>query len=166
MTPGTTGTAVGRDRELARIDARLGEAAAARGGVVLISGEPGIGKTRLVLDAAGAARGRDLGVAWGRCPEAGGAPAFWPWIQVVRARVREEGAAAVTKRLGATATDILALAGAQEIVDSASPVAADLVTSQRFRMFDGFVQLLAGGPDPVVVVLEDVHRADELCVAM
>lgn len=69
-------------------------------------------------------------------------------------------------RLGAAATDVLALAEARQLVDSAGPLAAEFATSQRFRMFDGIVQLLAGGPGPVVVVLEDLHRADELSVAM
>jgi DNA-binding CsgD family transcriptional regulator len=167
VTAGTAGTpTVGRERETARIAWRLSELAAGRGGVVLLSGEPGIGKTRLALDAAGAARARGLPVVWGRCPEAGGAPALWPWMQVVRACVRSEGADVVADRLGAAAVDVLALADVRELPGVAGPRSAELVTSQRFRMFDGVVRLLAGGPEPLVVVLEDLHRADELSVAL
>src|SRR5262249_53045916 len=56
------------------------------GRVVLVSGEPGIGKTRLVEEAvADIAPDR---VLWGRCQDIEGAPAFWPWIQALRAYVR------------------------------------------------------------------------------
>jgi eukaryotic-like serine/threonine-protein kinase len=50
----------------------------------LIYGEPGIGKTRLTDELASLAKARGWQVLWGRCWEGGGAPAFWPWIQVVR----------------------------------------------------------------------------------
>jgi hypothetical protein len=47
-------------------------------------GEPGIGKTRLGQELAGVALARGTAVAWGRCVEVEGAPAFWPWRQVLR----------------------------------------------------------------------------------
>ena len=165
MTAGTAGaTTIGRDRELARIAARLAEGAAGRGGVVLASGEPGIGKTRLALDASAAAAAAGFRVAWGRCPEAGAAPAFWPWIEIVREVVARDGAEAVRTRLGPAAADVLALAEARDLLGT-GPLPAELVASQRFRALDGLVRLLEGGATPLLVVLEDLHRADELSVA-
>ena len=73
-----------RARELSELRAALEESIAGRGGCILISGEPGIGKTRLAdeLNHAGA---RGVRVVWGRCWQEDGAPAYWPWLQVLRA---------------------------------------------------------------------------------
>lgn len=164
MTARSAGTTtIGRAHELARIAARLAEGAAGRGGVVLISGEPGIGKTRLALDASAAARATRARIAWGRCPEAGAAPAFWPWIEIVREVVAGEGVRAVRDRLGPAAEDVLALAEARELVGTGS-FPAELFASQRFRALDGVVRLFEGGAAPLLVVFEDLHRADELSV--
>ena len=165
MTAGIAGArTVGRDRELDRISARLAALAAGTGGVVLVSGEPGIGKTRLALDATAAARAAGCRVAWGRCPEAGAAPAFWPWIEVVREVVAAEGTEAVRARLGPAAEDVLALAEARDLLLPGS-VPAELVASQRFRALDGLVRLVDGDGPPLLVVVEDMHRADEFSVA-
>ena len=58
---------------------------AGRGSLALITGDPGIGKTALVADFADRAAASGVAVAWGRCAESEGAPAFWPWTQVLRA---------------------------------------------------------------------------------
>src|SRR5438093_13204501 len=71
---------VGRTRELAELEAGLGDALAGRGRVFLIGGEAGIGKTRLVDELSSRAKDREARVLWGRCWEAGGAPAYWPWV--------------------------------------------------------------------------------------
>lgn len=55
-----------------------------QGGAVLLTGEPGIGKTRLAEDAADRASALGLTPLWGRCRESAGAPPFWPWTQVLR----------------------------------------------------------------------------------
>ncbi|MGI5272625.1 BTAD domain-containing putative transcriptional regulator [Nonomuraea sp. CA-218870] len=71
----------GREREVRALEERLAEARAGRGGLVVVSGEAGIGKTSLASAAADLAGARGFRVAWGRCPDSGGAPAFWPWRQ-------------------------------------------------------------------------------------
>ena len=83
---------VGREREFATLTARLDRAIAGQGGIVLVAGEPGIGKTRLAEELAATARERGARVLWGRCYEGEGAPAFWPWVEVLRA-ARDESAA-------------------------------------------------------------------------
>jgi hypothetical protein len=52
---------------------------------VLITGEPGIGKTRLAQHATADALDSGMRALWATCWEGDGAPAFWPWIQVLRA---------------------------------------------------------------------------------
>ena len=75
---------VGRDAELAELAAGLEDALSGRGRLFLIAGEPGIGKTRLAEQLAVHALGRGARVLWGRCWEGGGAPAYWPWTQLLR----------------------------------------------------------------------------------
>ena len=79
---------VGRVGELEDLEVALEGALMGRGSVCLIRGEPGIGKSRLADELAERARRIDAQVLWGRCWEAGGAPAYWPWVQSLREYVR------------------------------------------------------------------------------
>ena len=72
---------LGRAAELARTGRALQDLAAGRGSLLFLVGEPGIGKTRLGEEIAAEARARGALVAWGRSWDAGGAPAYWPWIR-------------------------------------------------------------------------------------
>ena len=71
---------VGRELELGELAAGLDDAFAGHGRLFLLIGEPGIGKSRLAEELARHARVRGAQVLVGRCWEAGGAPAFWPWV--------------------------------------------------------------------------------------
>jgi DNA-binding CsgD family transcriptional regulator len=73
---------VGRDTELTVLDSLVTQTAAGTGGVVLLAGEPGVGKTHLAR--AGAERAAGTLVSWGACRESEGAPPLWPWQQVLR----------------------------------------------------------------------------------
>ncbi len=74
----TSGSFVGRQREMAELKAVLDEALAGRGRLVMLAGEPGIGKTRTAQELAAHATQRGGQVLWGRCYEEEGAPAYWP----------------------------------------------------------------------------------------
>src|SRR6266545_779450 len=100
---------VGREAELAALTADLEATLAGRGGVVLLAGEPGIGKTRLAEELATAAAARGALALWGRCWEGEGAPAFWPWVQIIRAHVQAADPAALRQEMGAGAADIAQL---------------------------------------------------------
>ena len=82
------GGLVGRDRELDDLRAAMSHAAQGHGRLVLIGGEPGIGKSRLADELAGQAREAGHIVLWGRGWEDAGAPPFWPWVQILRSYVR------------------------------------------------------------------------------
>src|SRR5690349_24824606 len=79
------GTFVGREAERGEIRGALERAAAGQGGLILLVGEPGIGKTRLADEASDDARALGFDVVWGRCWEGEAAPAYLPWTQVMRA---------------------------------------------------------------------------------
>lgn len=72
----------GRARELASLVASLDAAIDGRGSPVVVVGEPGIGKTRLVQELAEVAAARGVAIGWGRCPESGASPSFWAANQI------------------------------------------------------------------------------------
>ncbi|MGK5114676.1 ATP-binding protein, partial [Geodermatophilus sp. CPCC 205506] len=129
---------VGRDAELTELTAGVAAAAAGAGGLLLVSGPAGIGKTRTVEVAAA----RAPAVAWGRCVDDPGAPPLWPWRRAMRSlpavRAAVDGA----------------LTGGDRPAD---PEAA------RFALVAAATEALveAAGPHGLVVVLEDLHWADE-----
>jgi hypothetical protein len=91
---------VGRDRELGLGLTLLDEVLRGRGRLLLITGEPGIGKSRLAEELATQAGERGAQVVWGRCWEAGGAPAYWPWIQSLRLLMHKTDAVELGAALG------------------------------------------------------------------
>jgi eukaryotic-like serine/threonine-protein kinase len=151
---------VGRDAELAVLTADLDAAVAGRGGVVLVEGEAGIGKTRLAEELAGQATARGALVLWGRCWEGEGAPAFWPWVQVVRGYVQAGDPAALRRDMGAGAADIA------QVVPAVRELLPDLAA--RFRMFDSFAGFLRAAAlrQPLLLVLDDLHWADAPSLAL
>src|SRR5262245_36650245 len=93
---------VGRGEELARLWDGVENALATRGSLYLLVGDPGIGKTRLADELGGRAAERQVPVLWGRCWESGGAPAYWPWVQILRACASRLDAATLAERVRAT----------------------------------------------------------------
>lgn len=129
---GRTGL-LGRTGEFEDLQRWLQEAVAGDGRLVLIEGEPGIGKTRLVEELSQRAAAADIPVAWGRCVEDEGAPPFWPWHQVLGA-------------LGCDAGELLA-------GNTAAP-------EGRFVVFGRVVERLRELNRPALVVFDDLHWAD------
>src|SRR5215212_3063928 len=147
------GGLVGRERELAEVEAALLAAWDAGGGLHLLAGEAGIGKSRLAEAVAERARARGGQVVWARVWDSGGAPAFYPWTQVVR------GLAGVMP-----AGDLQVLAPlAPELGGERSELpAADVSAPARFALFEALTALLraAAQESPLLVVIDDVHAAD------
>ncbi len=131
---------VGRDLELRQLDDALADARSGRGGVVLLVGEPGIGKSRLCEEIA---RRSNLEVVWGRAWEAGGAPAYWPWTQVLRAI----GGAPTTGPVARIRGDVIE--------------GPSVSVEDRFLIFDAIARHLAAVGRPLLIVFEDLHAADE-----
>ncbi|MEZ4552288.1 MAG: protein kinase [Dehalococcoidia bacterium] len=159
------GVFVGRERELERLRAAFDEAFAGRGSVVMLVGEPGIGKTRTSLELETYARMRGGRVIWGRAHEAAGAPPYRPWVQAADTYSNAWGLDAIGPQLASEDTAELSrifrllreqpnYASPPEIVD---PAAA------QFRLFEAYTKLLRAfaSEAPVVVVLDDLHWADK-----
>jgi class 3 adenylate cyclase len=157
------GAFVGRTPELNELAACLEDALSGRGRVVLVAGEPGIGKSRIADELSTKARARGARILVGRCWEAGGAPAFWPWVQALRSYLPEAGAESLRRELGRGAADVAQiLPELHEILtDLPVPPPADS-DGARFRLFDSLASFLrsAAASRPVVIVLDDLHAAD------
>jgi tetratricopeptide (TPR) repeat protein len=130
---------VGRAQELRELRAALEEAAARQGCLLLVTGEPGIGKSRLMEELASQLTEQRWRVLIGRCWEHRGAPAYWPWMQVARAAGSE----------------------LEECFPN-TPTAAD-PEAARFLLFDSVGRFLraVAGSGPLLVMLDDLHAADE-----
>ena len=153
---------VGRDVAVARLRAAVESAVAGRGGLVLVAGEAGIGKTALVSRVVERiAAGGDARVLWATCWDGPGAPAYWPWMQVVRSHVRACDPAMLRARLGAGAGEVARLIGDPgELSEFAGHVRDP--DRARFRLFDAVSSFLirAAADRPLCVVLDDLQWAD------
>jgi len=157
---------VGRERELEELRAGLRDAVGGRGGVFLIAGEGGIGKTRLVAELQGEAERVGARVCWARCWEGGGAPAFWPWTVLVRtvAEGVDDGRLAILVE-GDGAQLVTLAPGLRQRLPALPPLPAPPAHDSehtRFPLFDAVAGFLrrAAAATPLMLVLDDLHAAD------
>src|SRR5262245_24950547 len=155
---------VGRQRELDELRAAVADARQGRGHLFLIGGEPGIGKTRLADELARVAGAEGFVTTWGRCWEGGGAPAYWPWVQVLRAYARgraPERLAEELRRAGAADLVHLVPELGERLPEVSSALPAEPAEA-RFRLFEAMHALLRAATveAPMLVVLDDLHAAD------
>jgi hypothetical protein len=157
-----------RDAELAALEAALGDARAGRGRLFLLVGEAGIGKTRLADELCARVPG-DVRVLWGRAWEAGGAPAYWPWIEILRPLVAETDATALVRELGSAASALATFVPElrERLPSAAGGEAAD-AEQARFLLYDAVARFLrlAAARAPLVLVLDDLHAADRPTLAL
>jgi len=153
----------GRMRELADIEAVIDSARAGQYRVVLLSGEPGIGKTRLLTHAASHAVDHGLLVLRGRCYEDAEMAPYAPLVEVLRDLVRQrpDAIARLDRQYGLPALATLAPELATD--DRGASITSFSEAEQRQRFFDAYGRLLVdvSASQPVVLILDDLHWADE-----
>ena len=160
---------VGREREMAELCAGLEVPASDRRRVLLISGEAGIGKTRLAEEFASYAASRGTRVVWGRCWEGGGVPAYWPWIQALRTLLADSDLKLPKISASAELAQLMPeLRVASENPNAAATSARSDPEQARFRLFDSVTSLLkdAARLQPLMLVLDDLHDADQPSLLM
>jgi DNA-binding SARP family transcriptional activator len=157
------GAFVGREPELASLADGLADAFAGHGRLFLLVGEPGIGKSRLAEELIGLARDRDARILVGRCWEAGGAPAYWPWVQSLRSYVEQSDPDALRSQLGPGAAELAQIVPELRGLFPEVPVPSVEDEGARFRLFDATTRFLKAAAvlRPLVIVLDDMHAADE-----
>ncbi len=153
---------VGRSRELAIIEGQLSRSLAGDGRIVMLSGEAGIGKTRLCQEFRSLAVASAHPVVWGRCVDGDWTPPFLPWVEVLESLDRLFGRERLLALAGNDAPLVARLlpgwrSDAGDV--AASPLSPE---EERFRLFDAVVQLLGrlAADEPFVIVLDDLHWAD------
>jgi DNA-binding SARP family transcriptional activator len=160
---------VGRKAELGRLEHHLAEAAVGRGGVAMVVGEPGIGKTRLAEELAEHAADRRWLVAWGHCFEGEWAPPYSPFTQAIDALVGSAPPERLRADLGPGAGALAQLVPRvrQVLPDVPEPVRVQ-PDEERFRLLDSAAQfiLATSRRAPVLLCLDDLHWADGGTAAM
>ncbi len=150
---------VGRSGQLSALAAALAAAGCGSPSTIMIGGEAGVGKTRLVNEFAGGARRTGVRVLTGGCLElgAGGLP-FAPFISVLRELVRDLGAAGVAGMLPGAATRELA----RLLPEFGEPAGPDGAGEAQARLFEQILLLLEhlAEASSLVLVIEDMHWAD------
>ncbi len=142
---------LGRDAEVGALDAAVRRTAEGQGGVWVLSGEAGIGKTRLVQEVAARARASGTVVAVGQTDEASDNTPYWPWGQVFRnlPGISREGPVGVVTGTGVAS--------------------AEASTLTQAALHEAVARLLveeARASGPLLVVLEDLHWADEASLGL
>jgi tetratricopeptide (TPR) repeat protein len=154
---------VGRDAEAVDLSRLLDRMLTGQGGLVLIGGEPGVGKTRLAREVMAVARQRGCLCLTGHCYEMEGAPPYMPFVEITEESVRLVPQA-VRAAMGDMAAEIAAMAPSLRRVYRDIPPAPDVPPNQLRRLiFGAFLEYLqrAAQKSPGVFLLDDLHWADE-----
>jgi DNA-binding SARP family transcriptional activator len=137
-------TIIGRAADLERLHRAAAAAQVGRSVVVVVDGEPGVGKTRLLQELA---TGAPLPVAWGRSPDHEAVPALWPWEQVL-------GTVAELRRDVQVPPEVVAFVSGRG--DRPATLDAEGARLREFERVAAYLRAAA----PLAVLLEDVHAAD------
>jgi len=155
---------VGRHVEMGELTRALDDAFAGRGRMVMLVGEPGIGKTRCAQELAAIAEAQGAQVVWGRCHESEGAPPYWIWTQAIRSYMQDKDGAQLRSVMGVGASCIADMIPEvkQVLPDLEPSPQSDSPEQARFRLFDSVTTFLknASQSQPLVIVLDDLQWAD------
>ena len=160
---------VGRDAELERLARRLADVPAGRGGLVLIGGEPGIGKTRLVEEVAEQAARDGMAVLWGHCYEGEWTPPYAPFTEAIEADLAHAAPDQLRTSLGAGGPALAQLVPKLRAILPDLPDAVPLPPDEeRFRLLDAVAQYFAARAqrEPLILCLDDLHWVDRGSLGM
>ena len=157
---------IGRTREIAALTERLGRAARGDGGVSLINGEPGIGKSRILVELAANARAGGWLVLAGRAYETEGMPPYLAFVEPIAQYIRSAPDDQAVQALAQAAREIALLV--PELQDRVSPDAPAEYgpAADRYRLFEAVTNYLLGlsaGTEAagLLLCLDDLHWADK-----
>ena len=159
---------IGRQAEYDRLAQHLHEATGGVGALVMLAGEPGVGKTRLAEQLLDEARALGMLALTGHCHEAGTAP-YFPFVEAVEQMLRHMPAATLREALGNAAPEIARIVPRIRRILEDLPDSIQLAPDQqRHVLFGAFLDLFTrlSAQQPVIVLLDDLHWADEATVGL
>jgi DNA-binding winged helix-turn-helix (wHTH) protein/predicted ATPase len=163
-------TMVGRERELSSILNGLDDAASRRGRLVLIAGEPGVGKTRMADEVAAAADAKRMTILVGHCSEHDEAVAYLPFVEILEDFIdRESNPDVLHAALGEQAPELARLIPKLKNLLPELPPPLDLPPAQaRRHLFNCFFDFVAriASQRPTLMILEDLHWADDSTLSL
>ena len=163
------GRFVGRREEIEQLQASLEGVFSGRGSLVMLVGEPGIGKTRLAEEFGVYARLRGAQVLTGRCYEGEVALPYRPFVEAFRQYVRSRGDGELRSELGEGAPEVARLISEVRHrfpdIPQAPPLEADAERLRLFESVSAFVRNAAQA-NPLVLFLDDIHWADKPSLLM
>jgi class 3 adenylate cyclase/tetratricopeptide (TPR) repeat protein len=154
---------IGREAERAELRRLLDRAAAGEGGLVLIGGEPGVGKSRLTEEIAAEAAPR-FAVLTGHCYESGRDLPYMPWVELIEAGMVDTDPIELRRSLGDEAAEFARLVPELRRLLPDIPPPLDLPPEQQRRYTFNSIReyvIRASRSRPRLYVLEDLHWADE-----
>src|SRR3984957_675929 len=161
---------VGRERELASLLSGLDDAASRRGCLVLISGEPGVGKTRMADEVATTADAKRMALLVGHCSEHEEAVAYLPFVEILEDFIdRESNPDVLRAALGNQAPELARLIPKLKNLLPELPLPLDLPPAQaRRHLFNCFFDFVAriASERPTLMILEDLHWADDSTLSL
>ena len=155
---------VGRAEERQQLRRLLDEATQGKGALVMIGGEPGVGKTRLSQELGQEARERGVLSLTGHCYEMEGAPPYIPFVEILEAAGRIVPPEAFREALGDAAPEVAKLMPELRRMFPDIPPAMELPPEQERRyLFNSFLEFIerASRGQPLLLVLEDLHWGDD-----
>ncbi|MEE8369841.1 MAG: BREX system ATP-binding domain-containing protein, partial [Dehalococcoidia bacterium] len=155
---------VGREAERAELRRCLDQVAKGQGALVMIGGEPGVGKTRLAEELMAEARRRGMTAFIGHCYEMEGAPPYIPFVEILEAAARMFPPEAMRETLGESAPEVAKLMPELRRTFPDIPPSPELPPEQERRyLFNGMRDFVArtGSNQPAVYVLDDLHWATD-----
>ncbi len=154
---------VGRDFEMVRFETALAAAAQGRGRLILVEGEPGIGKSRLLEAMQRRAHNSGAEVAVARCMEVGRTPAFWPWIQAVRALLGADLRELLPTHAGSDAAGLAPFF--PDVLGKTDSVTETVLPHHSGDPWLRMIRSLCGG-GPVTILIDDLYAADPDSLAL
>ena len=152
---------VGRDAEVAQLRAALDRAAAGRPAIVVVAGEAGVGKTRLVAELVGQAGELGAVALTGGCLDVGeGVLAYAPLVEALRPLVVVLDPGELDRVLGGARAELARLVPELGPQAGGRPAEAPLAPTRLFELLLGVLHRLAER-GPVLLVVEDLHWADQ-----
>ena len=155
---------VGREVERAELRRLLEQAIGGHGALVMIGGEPGVGKTRLCQELMAEARQRGMTAMIGHCYEVEGAPPYIPFVEILEAAARMFPLDALRNALGDHAPEVARLMPELRHVfpDIREPPQLPPEQERRY-LFNGMREFIArsGRAQPLLLILDDLHWADD-----